>query len=256
MKLDSIIRILLVVCLHYPLFTSISEAQSSGIFNVQIGEVPVEVLPQKAQYRFADFGWGKVTFMDGQTANAQVNYNLLYGEMQFIDRTKDTLSIADDPIVKTLTVNDFIFYYDPRYGYVEEVKDFTTCTLAKKQRLRWAKEVQKTTGGAANDIMRGTSDNRLSQTSSSWQANDKQTSQEFFSHSATKPMTFSLRANYYFTDFNHRWYPANKSSIKKAFRRYKKDVLEFIDTEEIKFNDAQDLIKLLSFCSQLKDYNP
>ncbi len=194
--------------------------------------------------------------MDGQTANAQVNYNLLYGEMQFIDRTKDTLSIADDPIVKTLTVNDFIFYYDPRYGYVEEVKDFTTCTLAKKQRLRWAKEVQKTTGGAANDIMRGTSDNRLSQTSSSWQANDKQTSQEFFSHSATKPMTFSLRANYYFTDFNHRWYPANKSSIKKAFRRYKKDVLEFIDTEEIKFNDAQDLIKLLSFCSQLKDYNP
>jgi len=243
------INVFIAVCLVGLLLWGPLTAQSAKFFRVQAGEIPVQVLPLKAQFRFADFRWGKAFFHNGQTASAKVNYNLLYEEMQFIDRNQDTLTIADEPTVEKVVVNDTHFYHHPDYGYLEELADFTSCKLASSRRLQ---EIRDEDLGSSNSLaglyeLRSTNPNQII-----LPVSPGITEQEFYHQPARQSLTLVLLEDYYFMDFNRRWHPAQKSNIKKVFRAHQRKVTRFTEEEKINFNDAQDLTKLLRFCSELE----
>ncbi|MGD1890758.1 MAG: hypothetical protein ACFB15_09200 [Cyclobacteriaceae bacterium] len=245
-KMGVFIAVCLIVLLPY----SSLVAQSARFFKVQAGEIPVRVLPQEAQYRFADFRWGKAIFLNGHTASAKVNYNILYEEMQFIARKQDTLTIADEPTVEKVVVNDTSFYYHPDYGYLEELAGFTNCKLANSQRLQAVRDEDLGSSSSLDGLYES---NRMGRPSQFLQpVNYGVTEQEFYHQPARQSLTLVLLEDYYFMDFNRRWHPAQKSTIRKVFRSHQKKVTRFIDEEKINFNDAQDLIKLLRYCSELE----
>ncbi|MEM6841275.1 MAG: hypothetical protein AAF632_03540 [Bacteroidota bacterium] len=225
-------------------------AQATKFFRVDIGEVPVEVLPKEGHYHFADFRRGKVIFHNGQTATAKLNYNRLYQEMQFVDRRQDTLSIVDNPPVKEVVVNQARFYFHPQYGYLEEVERFENCTLAGSQRLQLVRDEDLGSSssidgffgrsGAGNPIPPSTGLDR------------SLTEREFYRQPAAQPLTLALLTTYYFMDFNSHWHPARKSSLRRIFPGHQRSIEQFLRENKVNFNDAQDLIKLLHFGSQLE----
>lgn len=244
------IIVFFIVGLVSLLLLSPVNAQSARFFRVKAGEVPVQVLPQEAQYRFADFRQGKAIFHNGKAASAKLNYNILYEEMQFIDRKQDTLTIADEPTVKKVIVNDTSFYCHPEYGYLEGLADFTNCKLASSRRIQEIRDEDLGSSSSLDGLYefnRSGNPNQMIQ-----RINYGVTEREFYNQPARQSLTLVLLKDYYFMDFNHRWHPAQKSNIRRVFRNHQRKVTQFIEDEKINFNDASDLIKLLQYCSELE----
>ena len=244
------ILVFAAVCLIGLLLGNPLLAQSTKFFRVSTGEVPMKVLPIEAQYRFVDFRLGKVMFHNNKTATAKVNYNMLYREMQFINRQQDTLTIAEKPTVKKIVVNDIVFHYHPKYGYLEELADYATLKLASSRKLQEIRNEDLGSNSSVEGTYESNTPGSLNQLPQ--RVEFGVTEREFYNQPARQPLTLVLLEDYYFQDFNQRWHPAQKSNIRKVFRSHQKEVTQFISEENINFTNVQDLTKLLWFCSELE----
>src|ERR1700712_5283487 len=66
-------------------------------------------------YLYPAFTTGTVAFRDGKMSQAKLNYNFLNGEVQFINDTGDTLSLANELTIKYLTIAKDSFFYSDGY---------------------------------------------------------------------------------------------------------------------------------------------
>ena len=48
-----------------------------------------------------------------------MNYNLYFAQMDYIGADGDTLQVKPSQELKLLTINDHLFYYDQKSGYIE-----------------------------------------------------------------------------------------------------------------------------------------
>ena len=76
------------------LYTNQLSAQTLTTITVKPGEDLTAIYKQ--MYRFPQFMYGKVYFMNKDSAKGRLNYNILMGKMQFIDKRGDTLVLSDD----------------------------------------------------------------------------------------------------------------------------------------------------------------
>src|SRR5258705_3143099 len=88
-------------------------AQSRKSFSVNPGKKIVEEIPITDIYRYAEFKMGEVSLKNGTAANVKLNYNSVFGEMQYIDpKNGDTLSLAEEKNIKFIAVEKDTFYFD------------------------------------------------------------------------------------------------------------------------------------------------
>ena len=72
-------------------------AQSRKSFSVNPGKKIVEEIPITEIYKYAEFKPGEVSLRNGTAADVKLNYNSVFGEMQYIDpKNGDTLSLAEE----------------------------------------------------------------------------------------------------------------------------------------------------------------
>src|SRR5436305_8078222 len=83
-------------------------------WTVKAGEDIKESLPDSIKFLYPQFTSGLVYFKDGKISKAQLNYNLLVEEMQFIDNGNDT-AIANEATIKFIAIDTDAFYYDKAY---------------------------------------------------------------------------------------------------------------------------------------------
>src|SRR5215207_5534575 len=107
-----------------------SEAQKRKTFKIQPGEKLVEVIPNNEQYSYPEFRNANIYFRQNTYSAAKLNYNNLYGEMQFIDPKGDTLSMSDESTIKIIVIEPDTFYYDK--GYMQQLADYGEIKLVKK----------------------------------------------------------------------------------------------------------------------------
>ena len=104
------------------------------MFVVNPGQRILDVMSLHEIYHYPSFSPGTVYFNDGSTSGGLMNYNTLFGEMQFIDQKGDTLSFADMNKVRLLTINNDSFYYD--HGYLQLVSSGAHYKLLQRQVVR------------------------------------------------------------------------------------------------------------------------
>ncbi len=85
-----------------------SEAQNPNEFKILKGKIPIEVIPDTAQWRFPEVRKGTIFLYNENALPALLNYNFLYNEMQFIGQEGDTLSPAADARIKEVTIGNII----------------------------------------------------------------------------------------------------------------------------------------------------
>ena len=182
-------------------------------------------------YSYADFVEGKVNLKGNKYSNAKLNYNALYGDMQFITPAGDTLGLADEQFIESIVIKSDTFYFDK--GYMKLIGHYGDRKLANRQYFAFTNR-QKIGG--------------MGETSSaSVDTYDAVSSGSYLSDLVAKELlTISKYNVYYIGDqFNH-FVPANKKSIKDLFAKKSDRLQQYLKENTVDYNSEADLRKLLS----------
>lgn len=85
------------------------------IYKIKPGENIMDFIPREEVYAYASFTNGTVYLKGDRYSNAKLNYNALFGDMQFITDQGDTLGLADEKMIQSIVINHDTFYYDKGY---------------------------------------------------------------------------------------------------------------------------------------------
>ncbi|QDK80348.1 hypothetical protein EXU85_17760 [Spirosoma sp. KCTC 42546] len=217
-----------------------SQAQSTRVIRVKGGISEVRTIPIPDRYRFDQFRDGSILFQNGTSGTARFNYNVLLGEMQFIDSRGDTLAVADQPTVQLVGIGNTVFWYDQRSGYLEIIGDYTSVKLAVKQGLKTAKNEKLAAYGQSS-------------------GSSSITNYQFYLSDNTSvnkldpkgDLLLIVDKTYFIIDQNKRSNPINKANLLKVFGKHREQVLTYLTGKSIDFKQETDVKELLTYCSSL-----
>lgn len=216
------------------------QAQHKGTIRIKGGPNWQQSVPIQERYRFDQFRDGKITYLNGISATGRFNYNILIGEMQFINPRGDTLSLANENTVLWIQVAEKSYRYDIQYGYIEVLEDYKSVKFAFKPIF---KTVRAEKYGAYN---------QSSGTSSITQYKSFIGSSGQLSRLEQEgDLLLEKDIVYFLIDKNNRIHKITKSTVLKVFANSKPAIETYLKTQSIDFKKEDDLKKLLQFCSTL-----
>ncbi|GAB2556093.1 hypothetical protein GCM10027190_02690 [Spirosoma areae] len=220
-------------------------AQAPDVIRIKGGVGGEKAVPFTKRYRYNQFQPGKLLYQNKTVAAALFNYNILLGEMQFIDSSGDTLALASEPVVRLVSIGgatspENVFWYDPKNGYLEIMAEYSTVNLAIKQGLKMARSERQ--GGYEQST--GTSSIREYQSYSSGSTSVNRLD-------AKGDLLLIKDRTYFLIDQNGRSYPANRAAVVKLFGKHREQVTAYLAREPVDFKQIDDLKKLLRYCSEL-----
>lgn len=206
-------------------------AQEEKIYHIKANQEIGEVMSHTDVYKYSSFTAGIVSFRDGRVAAAKLNYNYLKGEMDFIDASGDTLSLADAVNLKHVTIGKDTFYYSD--GYLEQLASHQPKKLARKQfvELTDSKKLgayDQPTHSGANTV--------------GSYANSRSTVNLVVKEDITL-----VRKTYYFIGDRNEFYPVNKKNISRLYGKKEKELSSYLDANNVNFKKEEDLLALFRF---------
>jgi len=212
-------------------------AQSRKSFSVNPGKKIVDEIPITEIYKYAEFRMGEVALRNETAANVKLNYNSVFGEMQYIDpKNGDTLSLAEEKNIKFIAVEKDTFYFDE--GWLELIGGTSTVRIAKKKLLEITNRekigAMEVPGFAAIETY-----------------NKFTGSQHMKDLVAKEKLTFTEHISYYFGDrFNH-FSRANKKGLYKLYGDAHEKIDKWISENKIDLSNENDLKKLSVYLQSL-----
>jgi hypothetical protein len=206
------------------------KSQNSKSINVQAGSSITDVLSFKQIYSYPDFVVGKVVFKDGAAYNAKLNYNLYVGQIQFINRAGDTLSLANENTLKYVSIEKDTFFYDK--GYFRLLEGNPNVKLAVQQRIKVVDKQkigafgQPTSGAGVQTVDRIVQINRLT---------------------LMENTILSKETKYYLGNHFNQFIPFNKNNLLKRFLNHQNEIKAYLKETEVDFNKQEDLMKVIRF---------
>jgi hypothetical protein len=94
---------------------SLLPAQKTRTFRIYPGEKLVDKIPPEDLYSLPAFAKGTILFRNNTYAEATMNLNELFDEMQYVDHFGDTLSLADEKLINSIIIGADTFYYENCY---------------------------------------------------------------------------------------------------------------------------------------------
>lgn len=214
------------------LFSFILSAQDKKKFTINPGERLVDKIPAEEIYRYSRFELADISFKDGTMLRSWLNYNSLFGEMQFIDPNDDTLSIAEEKNIRWIAVEKDSFYFSE--GWLEQVTNNNIVKLVRKKKIALSNKEQ--IGGM--DVPGFGSIETYTKYTGSQSMKDLV---------AKEKLTYTVFNTYYFGDrFNH-FFPANKKSLLKIYGKQQKIIEQYLEENKIDFTSENELIGLLTY---------
>jgi hypothetical protein len=195
-----------------------------------------EPLSSDVGFRYPKFSQGIVHFKDGTMSSARFNYNLVLGEMQFLDAKGDTLSVANEQDIQYITVGSDSFHL--KKGVYETAGDFGYVKLASKQIL---KIIDNEKIGAYGIPSSSASISSLSIVDNNNRVY-KLSANENYVYAKEKTWFLVVKAN-------GQVLPATKQNVLKAYSRSRDKIEDYIAVQEIDFKSESDLKKLLTYCA-------
>jgi hypothetical protein len=205
-------------------------AQKRKTFKINPGEKLADVIPKEEKYSYANFTTGNVYLRNETFSRAPLNYNALFGEMQFIDPKGDTLSIADENNIKQIVINNDTFYYSK--GYLKQIQDYGEVKLAAMQFFSF---VNRQKIGGFGEVTSASIDtyNAVSGTS-------------YFKELVAKELLTVAKSTVYFIgDKFNNFKVLNKRNLLEAYARKEKEVQAYLKENKVDFSDEEQVKKIL-----------
>lgn len=215
-------------------------AQTSKYTKIESDNNAVNRVPYNQKYQYDNYKPGNVAYNTGSTSTASLNYSFLLDEIHFINHQGDTLSLANEYLIKQVVVGQDTFYFQPKIGYLQVIASFNPIKLAVKQNIR---------------VLRNEKQSGYDQSSAV--SAIKQFS-FYIDHNGQikrlQPkgnMLLAKEKDYYIIDQNSRVLPANKATVLTVFQKFKDRVNAYLKTNKINFKQEVELKKLLAYCQGL-----
>jgi hypothetical protein len=231
--------ILLPLSLMLTTFAKAQQKQRSLVQDtslmVSAGTILNNVLPAKNTFHYSEFLPGKVYFRDGRIAEANMNYNRIMDEMQFINRTGDTLALSDEPTIRVICIEKDSFYFDRGYVLLVETND--AVKLGVKHGLK------------LGDKRKPTGYDMMSSTSSVTSLRSLLDGRRLYNLEVKEQTLISTFTQYYFGDKFNRFIPATKKNLLSMFPQYANPIKKFCKSNGIDFSKKEGLKTVVSFIS-------
>ena len=200
------------------------------------------------QYLFPEFTNGNVFYKD-KTTKGMLNYNILLGEMQFVQNDQ-LFSLDNVNNVLQVVINKRKFYPFKGDEFAEEI--FLNEKYSLRVRYKGNMTLYGKKGGYGLTSPAGsiTTINRLAQTNE----NNTVSVNKFQKISEkNEDMIITVDYFYYLVGSNGKYIMIkNKSTFAKLFKEKKIQIESFIKEHNIRMNNREDLIRLLEYSTNLK----
>ncbi|HRO44642.1 hypothetical protein [Agriterribacter sp.] len=227
------VLLILIACFWY---NNDCAGQAQKRYIVKAGEAPDEAIPGEAKYIFPSFTEGTAFLRSGASVKQQFNYNHLLDEMQFLNTGGDTLAIADPGLIKYISIDSLVFYYDK--GYLRQVVQIRSHKLAVKQQMIQIPDKVGTAYG-------GSSGSSAVTTYSSIYASDK-----VHRLKVDRDVLFQTVTSWYIGNQYNRFEKADKKGFYNIFPSNRDAIRKYIAKNNPDFNKEADLEQLLRFCTE------
>ena len=215
-------------------------AQDSTFVTVKAGNRIKDVLTSTDIFFYPQFTSGKVFFMDGTKAAAKMNYTRLYDQMLFIGNKGDTLALADEKIIKFISIDQDTFYFDE--GYIRLIANNGVVKLAEKQVWVVADVRKIGTHNRSTSTVAVTSLSNYSDETARAKSYDLLINEDILMRKETQ---------YYFGDEYNHFVRAGKKKLLLLFPKEQLSIENYLKENKVNFDKKDDLEKLAQFLGQL-----
>jgi len=211
----------------------------NDIKKVKVEQDMKEVFSASDLFHNPQFTAGRVTFKDGTTGDALLNYNKYYNEMLFIDGKGDTLALANPELVQVITIGKDSFYYH-KEAYIRQCGQFGNITLGSREML---KEIDQ----QKNSAYGGT-------TTSASSVSFKREYTVYGNPVQLQPgesTLFARKKELYISDNFKQFVPVTRKNLEKMFHNKTKDLKAYLSEREVKLDHEEDLQALIRHMQSL-----
>ena len=227
---------IILVFIYSILILNISlSAQKDELITVKAGTKVLDYFPFQERYRYPEFTKGQIFYKNNAVSATKLNYNLLSGEMDFIQRY-DTLYLVKKKDILFITIAQDTFFYDN--GYIEMISGGQV-KVGLKQYFKLKEVLKKDTYGTSSSGSATTSYGSLP------------TEGKFYKLVANEDLVFQKIQAYYLSAPSNEFVQCRKKTVIKLFPEEKDAIKAYLKTNKTDFNSVDDLLKLADFLQSL-----
>ena len=193
------------------------------------------------QYLFPEFTDGYVFYTGLPRSSGKLNYNMLLGEMQFMDSENKLLALGNVPDVQMISIGSRKFYPYDNKEFVEELLVAGKIQLQIRRRGNVASHSKKGAYGMSSSTSAITSYNSID-------GADRR-----YNLAVVENVMITLNNFYYLVINNKRIQIKNQKTFIKQFSKHKLQIETFVKEQNIRFDKEEDLITLVKYCSTLEE---
>ncbi len=216
------------------LCASWSYAQERMTMKVTSGE-DINQLLATSRFLFPEFQDANVYFKKS-TSRAKMNYNMLSGEMLFIDPNGDTLALKNVSEVLAIAFGKRLFKNSPK-DFVEVLATNSTddSELVIRRRIRKGDERKEGAYGITSSVA------SISSVSNVYTESGSQ------ALSISSEVSFKKEITYYLVQKN-KYRTADCSGFLKAYPKKKADIENYLKQTPVDFDNEADVLRLFRYC--------
>jgi hypothetical protein len=209
-------------------------AQKDTSVVIKAGQTVGDVLGVKEIYRYPQFKTGLVSFVDGRNSTARLNYNMLYGEMEFISPDHDTLALDNEKLLKWVLIDKDTFYFSE--NYLLQLSSYGSKKIA--QNKDWKIVRMDKVGAFDQPVFAGADAYGL--------LSDRRS----VKLTVRENLTLALKP-YFFIGDRQKFYPLNKKNIMRLYPKYDKIISAYLEQEQIDYGKENDVLKLFNYLQSI-----
>ena len=221
-----------ILCIWLLLWPGICLHAQNKIIIVKAGTKVIDYFPPSVRYRYPSFVPGQIILKNGTAKEMKLNYSILTGEIEFI-RSSDTLSIANSrkKEIKYVALPD-TFYYDR--GFIEIISG-GKIMLGLRHYIRFKDILKK---GAYGTTSRGVSIDTYSTMASNGIS---------YSLVPNEDLELEDTREYYIYTEDAGFTLFTRKNALHLFPGRENDIKNYIKSEKVNFNSADELIRFTNF---------
>lgn len=208
--------------------------QAQEIITVKAGTKIIQAFPKADRYQYPEFSDGVVMFKDSTYTAALMNYDILYGEIEFISK-KDTLQIMGKKDIRYVALHEDTFYYDK--GYMRKLAGDENLMLAEH---RFVKIVDNQKQGAY-----GTT----SSTSAVSSYNSLPSSGGYYNLVVNEDLLLKKVVDLFMYTPAGGFELFRRKNFLSAFPEKEEEMKKYLKEQPVDFNKREDLIRLTRYAT-------
>jgi hypothetical protein len=213
--------------------------QDRKIITVKAGTKVIDYFPVNERFRYPEFIQGKVMFKSGNFTVTKLNYNILVGEMQFI-QGKDTLAIINAKDISFIQIMQDTFYFDN--GYLEVLTGRDPAIMTVKQFVKLTDKLKEGAYGTKSSTT----------AVQSYSGIYDQGGRTNYHLVLQEDLVFSRNTDYYIGNPQSGFSIYKKKNVLKLVPQHKSEIEQYLKQNKVDFQSREDLVRLTTFIGGIR----